>query len=298
MKIKICVPVYNEEDSLPKFLDQLEHFIQNFNKKKIELSVLFYDDGSTDNSLKLLNGSNFTVINEMNNKGLGYAIGKLFNYAFTEGVDGVVKLDCDGQMSINEIGLFIDVAINENVDLIQGSRFKKSVNFKLGISKKLGIKFFRHIFKIIGIEVQDSSNGFIYVSKKWLEDHKIIGNYNAAQQILLDTKLRNLEYRQIDVTIENRDFGKSFIGIKYPFNVLSSMILLALYRKTSKLIIIPGLIFLMASIILFFNDLILWLQQSESKIISNQVTIFTTFLGINLTSTGFLIEFLKKQKII
>ena len=39
--------------------------------------------------------------------------------------------------------------------------------------------FFRTLFKILGIKIADSTNGFIFVSKKWLEDYKIIGNYNS-----------------------------------------------------------------------------------------------------------------------
>ena len=139
---------------------------------------------------------------------------------------------------------------------------------------------------------------FFYVSKKWLEDFKIIGNYNAAQQIILDTKLRDLTYSEVDVNIKNREAGKSFIGIKYPFNVLSSMFLLLLYRKTVKFLIIPGLVFLLFAFLFFVNDVSLWIRQLEQKVISNEITILTFFLGVQFLSLGSIIELLKKQKII
>ena len=116
-------------------------------------------------------------------------------------------------MDVNEIDLFIEVILKNNYDLIQG-RFLLSKDFKASGFKKVGMKFFSIILKSFGINIEDTSNGFIYVSKKWLEDYKIIGSYNAAQQIILDTKLRNLSFSQINVTIKNRSSGNSFVGIK------------------------------------------------------------------------------------
>ena len=224
MKINICIPVFNEEENLPSFIKSLDSYLSKFDNKNFELNVVFYNDGSSDNSLEILKKTEYEVISELNNKGLGKAISTLFEYSVQDNVDGVIKLDCDGQMDINEIDYFLKQIEENEFDLIQGNRFEKSKNFKLGFFKKVGILFFRLIFKLLGMKVKDSSNGFIYVSKKWLEGFKIIGNYNAAQQILLDTKLRGLSYSEINVNIENRKSGKSFVGIRYPFNVVSSMI--------------------------------------------------------------------------
>ena len=298
MKINICIPVFNEEENLPTFIESLENYLNEFNKKNFELNVVFYNDGSSDNSLKILKKTKYEVISELNNKGLGKAISTLFEYSIKNNADGVIKLDCDGQMDIFEIDNFLEKIDKESFDLIQGNRFEKSKNFKLGFFKKLGIMFFRLIFKLLGININDSSNGFIYVSKKWLEDFKIIGHYNAAQQILLDTKLRDLSFSEVNVNIENRKSGKSFVGIRYPFNVISSMIALYIYRRTNKALIIPGMLFLLFSIILLVNDVGLWAKQLEDKVISNQITIFMFLIGSQFLSLGLVVEFLKKQKII
>ena len=298
MKINICIPVYNEEENLPKFILQLNKYMENFQFKEINLEVIFYNDGSNDKSLDILNRTKYTILSELNNKGLGYAINKLFSYSKDTNADGVVKLDCDGQMYIKEIDLFLDVILTKEVDLIQGNRFNVSKDFKFGLIKKIGMRIFSLIFRIIGVSVNDSTNGFIYVSKKWLQDYKIISNYNAAQQILLDTKLRNLTIQEIDVHITNRTRGKSFIGIKYPVNVFTSMFALSVYRKTTKLIIKPGFFVLLFALFLLLNDIYLWIRGMEEKVISNNVVLLLFFIGIQLMSIGLIIEFLKKQKII
>ena len=222
----------------------------------------------------------------------------LFDYSAQQHVDGVIKLDCDGQMDVNEIHLFLQKINTEQVDLIQGNRFNVSKDFKFGYIKKIVITFFRLFLRLFGIKVNDSTNGFIFVSKKWLEGYKIIGNYNGAQQILLDAKLRNLKILEIDVKIKNRDAGKSFIGIIYPLNVITSMIALAIYRRTNTFLVFPGLAIILTGGILFLNDLFLWISGFEGKIISNNVVLLTLFIGLQMISFGLVIEFLKKQKFI
>ena len=298
MKINICIPVFNEEENLPSFLTSLNKFTKEFYSEEIKLEVIFYNDGSTDGSTELLKNSEYTVIGELNNKGLGYALNMLFNYSVQQNVDGVIKLDCDGQMDVNEIHLFLQKINTEQVDLIQGNRFNVSKDFKFGYIKKIGITFFRLFLRLFGIKVNDSTNGFIFVSKKWLEGYKIIGSYNGAQQILLDAKLRNLNIIEIDVKIKNRDAGKSFIGIRYPINVITSMIALAIYRRTNTFLIFPGLAIILAGGILFLNDLVLWIGGFEEKIISNNIVLLTLFTGLQMISFGVVIEFLKKQKFI
>ena len=131
-----------------------------------------------------------------------------------------------------------------------------------------------------------------------LEDYKIVSNYNAAQQILLDTKLRNLTIQEIDVHITKRTRGKSFIGIKYPINVFASMFALYAYRKTTKLLIKPGFFVLISALFLLLNDIFLWIKGIEEKVISNNIVLLLFFIGIQLMSIGLIIEFIKKQKII
>ena len=72
MKINICIPVFNEEENLPSFLTSLNKFTKEFHSEEIKLEVIFYNDGSTDGSTELLKNSEYTVIGELNNKGLGF----------------------------------------------------------------------------------------------------------------------------------------------------------------------------------------------------------------------------------
>ena len=118
--IGICIPIYNEENNLSNLIDDIKLFIQNSKyKKEYEFEIIFYDDGSEDNSLQILDKEeSFTVIDGQENKGLGYSIKRLFNEAISRDLDGLIKLDGDGQMKIKEIDIFLEQLIIKNSDVI------------------------------------------------------------------------------------------------------------------------------------------------------------------------------------
>ena len=50
----ICIPVFNEEQNLEALLENLRAFLKK-NSTKDTFNIVFYDDGSTDNTLEILN---------------------------------------------------------------------------------------------------------------------------------------------------------------------------------------------------------------------------------------------------
>ena len=75
MILSIIIPVYNEEKTVIKVLNKLK---EN-NPKLLEYEIIVIDDGSTDNSRKLLEDNknlyNKLLINERN-KGKGFSVKK------------------------------------------------------------------------------------------------------------------------------------------------------------------------------------------------------------------------------
>ena len=53
-KISIVVPCYNEEDAITFYYNEILKIQKDFYKKKVELEVVFVDDGSRDNTLNIM----------------------------------------------------------------------------------------------------------------------------------------------------------------------------------------------------------------------------------------------------
>ena len=77
--INICIPVFNEEKNIKKLYEELKTKILDLEKKyDIILKIIFFDDGSSDNSKQILEElKDIELLYVDENKGLGNAIREL-----------------------------------------------------------------------------------------------------------------------------------------------------------------------------------------------------------------------------
>ena len=295
--INICIPVFNEEKNIKKLYEDLKIKISDLEKKyNISLKIVFFDDGSSDNSRQILEKlKDIELLHVEENKGLGNAIRELCKHSKEAKVNGMFKVDGDGQMDLDDLDKFLENDMHASKDVIYGNRFHKSSNYKMPLHRRFGSKIFKIFLKLFSIDISDPTNGFIYLSKKYLANSKIIGNYNAAQQILLDTKLRDLKIDEVDINLKQRSEGKSFIGIKYPIIVFGNLIGLYIYKRTLQTLIIPGLIIFLTGLLIFIYNIALWVLSIKDTIISDDILFLFIILGAQLAITGFVINIFKEK---
>ena len=112
MDISVIVPLYNEAESLPKLFAWIERVM---NENKFSYEVIFVNDGSTDDSWKIIEDlkvQSTTVrgIKFRNNYGKSPALYCGFKVA--KG-DVVITMDADMQDSPNEIPGLYQMIMNE-----------------------------------------------------------------------------------------------------------------------------------------------------------------------------------------
>ncbi len=295
--INICIPVFNEEKNIKKLYEDLKIKISDLEKKyDMSFKIIFFDDGSSDNSRQILEElEDIELLYVEENKGLGNAIRELCMHSKEKGVNGMFKVDGDGQMDLDDLDRFLENDMHTDKDVIYGNRFHKSSNYKMPLHRRFGSKIFKIFLKLFSIDISDPTNGFIYLSKKYIANSKIIGNYNAAQQILLDAKLRDLKIDEVDINLKQRSEGKSFIGIKYPIIVFGNLIGLYIYKRTLQTLIIPGLIIFLTGFLIFIYNIALWILSIKDTIISDDILFLFIILGAQLSITGFIINIFKEK---
>ena len=122
MQLSIIIACYNEQNTIRIILEKLSK-IKNLNK---ELEIIVVDDGSTDNSLQILeeNKNLYNVlIKNTSNRGKGYSIKKGLEKSTGE---FVFFQDADLEYDPNDITKFLNLINKFNPDLIIGSRFNYS----------------------------------------------------------------------------------------------------------------------------------------------------------------------------
>ena len=118
MKLSVIIPCYNEESTLKTILDNV------INESSIEKEIIVIDDFSNDNSRKILENydkkEKIKVIFNPNNRGKGYSIRQGLKLATG---DIILIQDADLEYSPDDYKKLIGPILNNNADVVYGSRF-------------------------------------------------------------------------------------------------------------------------------------------------------------------------------
>ena len=134
MNFTIIIPIYNEEDNLLRVENELSNYIE---KSSFLTKVLLVDDGSKDNSLKLIKeicqrNRSFEFITFEKNAGLSAAIKAGFDYTNTSWVG---YIDADLQTSPEDFEKLIPYT--KDFDLVTGVRSNRKDSFGKNLSSKI-----------------------------------------------------------------------------------------------------------------------------------------------------------------
>ena len=189
MNISVLVPLLNEEDSL----NELSSWIDKVMKKSnFSYEVLLIDDGSKDNSWKIIEDINKK---NKNIKGIkfrrNYGKSAALNIGFTKATgDVVITMDADLQDSPDEIPELYNKIINKDYDLVSGWKKKRYDPLTKTIPTKLfnwaarkasgiylhdfncGLKAYKNTV-VKSIELHGEMHRYIPVLAKWAGFSKI-----------------------------------------------------------------------------------------------------------------------------
>lgn len=148
LEFTIIIPVYNEELNLKRVEKELLSFIKIAKKKT---TILFINDGSTDNSQQIIEdicqkNIEFRFIHFKNNKGLSAALKAGFDNIDTPLLG---YIDADLQTSPKDFNILLNHT--EHYDLVTGIRTQRKDSLIKKISSKISNKI-RTIFTNDGME--------------------------------------------------------------------------------------------------------------------------------------------------
>ncbi|MCX6312152.1 MAG: glycosyltransferase family 2 protein [Bacteroidetes bacterium] len=133
-KIKVVLPAYNEELSLPSLLGKIVEVKENFN---LNLDILLVNDGSTDGTLEVAKqfGAIVKILDLQPNGGLASAVREGFKCAIREMNDSDIIITMDADDSHNPGLIFRMITqIGEGSDLVIASRYRSGARI-IGLSR-------------------------------------------------------------------------------------------------------------------------------------------------------------------
>lgn len=132
--LTIIIPVFNEEDNLERVQKEMSDFIEI---AKVDSQVLFVNDGSKDQSQKMIEKickehKNFNYLSFKDNRGLSAAIKAGIDHVET-GLTGYI--DADLQTSPEDFNILLNYI--DNYELVTGVRADRKDSFVKNMSSKI-----------------------------------------------------------------------------------------------------------------------------------------------------------------
>lgn len=144
-KTAILIPAFNEDTTIGFVIENL--IFNGFRTRQI----FIVDDGSTDNTTRIAEALNTTVIKNSTNRGPGYSLQTGMNYiANHTDFKYILTLDADGQHSIKDAKKLINkAAVNPQALLVYGIRdFNKYIPLSKKVSNWLSSLIIQFLYKI------------------------------------------------------------------------------------------------------------------------------------------------------
>ena len=229
MKKIVIIPAYNEEGGIVKTVTDVME-----NAKDFDYVVI--NDCSKDNTLEICHEHNFNVVNLPVNMGIGGGGQAGYMYAYRNGYDIAVQFDGDGQHNASYLDSMSKKLVEENLDMVIGSRYIEKEGFQSSGMRRMGIKYFTGLIKLLtGKKITDPTSGMRMINRKIMKQfsEEYPKDYPEPESIVTILK-EGAKVEEIPVKMNAREEGVSSISpsksIYYMVKV-SIAVLIAAIRK-------------------------------------------------------------------
>jgi glycosyltransferase involved in cell wall biosynthesis len=210
MNLSIVIPLLNEEDSLRELHDWIVSVME---KNAFLYEVIFIDDGSTDNSWRVIEelatqNQNVKAIRFQKNFGKSQALHAGFAKAQGE---VVITMDADLQDNPEEIPELYALISNENYDLVSGWKKKRYDSI---VSKNLPSKLFNWAArKTSGVQLNDFNCGLKAYKNEVIKNIEVSGEMHRYIPVLA----KNAGFSKIGEKVvqhQARKYGETKFGME------------------------------------------------------------------------------------
>ena len=235
MKILLIVPAYNEQENILNVCKTIE-------QSNVEVDYVVINDGSTDDTLKILKENKLNHINLVHNLGIGGAVQTGYKYALENDYDIAIQFDGDGQHDINYVQTICEPIIDGQADFCIGSRYidEHTSSFKSTRIRRLGKNIISAIINLFWKQkITDPTSGFRAGNKEVI---KIFANEYPIDypepESTVNLLKKGYKVTERPVNMNERKAGKSFVNpwtsSLYMIKVSLAIIVDSIFRTGGK----------------------------------------------------------------
>ncbi|MCU4796916.1 glycosyltransferase family 2 protein [Bacillus cereus] len=202
----IIIPAYNESTNLI-------HVVEDIEKNAPDFDYVIINDCSKDDTEHICKDNNFNYVSLPINLGIGGGMQTGYKYAQRHGYDVAVQFDGDGQHDASYLGALLKEMEDTGADMVIGSRFINKEGFQSSFTRRVGIRFFEKLIKIVsGKRITDATSGFRMVNRKIINEfcEYYPKDYPEPESIVAVIR-NNYEVKEVPVLMRERMGGTSSI---------------------------------------------------------------------------------------
>ncbi len=201
-KVSIIIPVFNEKNTIKELLEK----VKNANFANLEKEIILVDDCSTDGTTEILRelSKNYNVFFHEKNQGKGAAIRTAIKEATG---DFVVIQDADLEYLPDDYDKLLPLLINDEADVVYGSRFKNQENSKNFILKnKIANKFLTLLTNILyRAEITDMETCYKAFKRELIQSITIKSNrFDFEPEITAKIMKKKARLREVPISYFGR----------------------------------------------------------------------------------------------
>lgn len=210
MRTLVAIPVYNEQAHVRAVLDDVLAYTEH---------VLMVDDGSTDDTPRIVLDYGVDLVRHVSNRGYGRSLRDAFRWAIVEKYDWLITMDCDEQHEPAAIPCFIKAARENTHDVISGSRYLRASEGddrpppqRQAVNATITNEINCRLSRPLGTMLTDSFCGYkAYRVDALRRLRPTVAGYAFPMQFWVQAAAQRLRVREIPVrriyTGEDRTFG-------------------------------------------------------------------------------------------
>lgn len=210
----IIIPTYNERENAEKIIRAIFNLEEGYD-------ILIIDDGSPDGTAGIVKEmvpefeGKLNIIERKGKSGLGTAYIAGFKWALANGYDYIFEMDADFSHDPADLKRLYAACREGGGDLAIGSRYCNGVNVVNWPMRRVLMSWgaSRYVRFILGIDIQDTTAGFVCYTSKVLEaidfDKIKMKGYGFQIEMKYTAFKLGFNIKEVSVIFKDRTEGKS-----------------------------------------------------------------------------------------
>ena len=217
----VIIPAFNEAENLPAVLGQMPSEVHG-----LRTATLVVSDGCTDTTEATARNYGATVIRRDLRRGSGAAVRLGWEAALRSGAKVIVTLDADGQHDPREMERLVKPLLEDDADMVQGSRVMGSFEVESQV-RRLGVTLFARLLTTLGrTKITDPSTGYRAMTTNTLRRLHLKQDQFYVSEVILEAARKGFRVKEAPITLHARAGGvtKKPQPIKYAWGFSKAIV--------------------------------------------------------------------------